>query len=995
MALNLSTLTNASTSATVLAEAQTTADFLDSVPILKNIARGSNKGGDAKQTTALNQPKALPLIDGNGYLYLSNAAANYASIPDSSDLDITGDITFECDFIVPEFPLSATRTLLAKYNTSTNIRSYTMVLDTSGNVSITLSQDGTFNPNFLRSKNFSSVLSSKTRATVKVTWRQSDGRTQFFIKESDGSFTQVSNDVTLAATSIYNSNEEFEIGSRNSGQSNFGSSLGVFGARIYASVDGTDKRLDVDFTATNIPHGAKKFKCATGQTVTINQSGNDPATVIKKSVLRFNGSTSSLQGLFANNIDGGHMFAAFSVLGDGGQTYARIFSVQNSTEGIDYSAKGISFSLRDQSTNNLASYYGPNFNIKNDLFDDDNGDILHEVRILNNQNSSKTNNTAALTDSRDTSSVDSDTFNICRSSFSSENRSAIDLEYLALFPALSTDEAARVVNYINTRNNVFDLKDSLGYYFYDGAKSPAAAISSGSASWNGRIVGSDNGDADKLATQSTSSAQPVGDGYKVTFADNTDFLTIPSTTQAGWQICGTSLGTFAYKVNANAVTELNLLGNLGNATYRKAGDLYGVILLPETATGADIEAARKLLIDRGAADVASVVDLSSAWRVRRDIVEFKVIDMSTVTQLSATWINCSSLTSFDMPLPSVTSASYAWNSCTSLSSFGEIDISSCANFTSAWQGCTALTSFPAGAKLGTAAENVNFTNAWQQSGLTSFSTTLPTAGDTRFAWKECTSLTSFSSELPSATNVSQSWYGCSSLSDFSTTDIKNCTNFTSAWQGCSALTSFPSDALLGTAAENVNFTAAFNGCTALTELPAGLDMSQGSLFTSAFQGCTSLATIGTGVLLGTNSSAVRFDACWMSCSGLTSFPDIDLSKGRYYYAAWFNNTNLVEFPPLFTNWNPSVITSGVFNLTWDGCAALTAQSVENILVSINASGKHATTTGASGGNALVDAGIDIDYNTVGGTSPLSAATNTAIASLQGKGWSIVINGTTL
>jgi hypothetical protein len=47
MALNLSTLTNASTSATVLAEAQTTADFLDSVPILKNIARGSNKGGAA------------------------------------------------------------------------------------------------------------------------------------------------------------------------------------------------------------------------------------------------------------------------------------------------------------------------------------------------------------------------------------------------------------------------------------------------------------------------------------------------------------------------------------------------------------------------------------------------------------------------------------------------------------------------------------------------------------------------------------------------------------------------------------------------------------------------------------------------------------------------------------------------------------------------------------------------------------------------------------
>ena len=136
-----------------------------------------------------------------------------------------------------------------------------------------------------------------------------------------------------------------------------------------------------------------------------------------------------------------------------------------------------------------------------------------------------------------------------------------------------------MVNYINTRNTVFDLKDGFGHYFYDGAKSPVGNITD-VATWNGRIVGSDNGDADKLATQATGTAQPVGDGYKVTFADNTDFLTIPSTTQAGWQICGTSLGTFAYRVNGtSAVTELNLLGNLGNSLFRKDGDLYGIILI--------------------------------------------------------------------------------------------------------------------------------------------------------------------------------------------------------------------------------------------------------------------------------------------------------------------------------------------------------------------------------------------------------------------------------
>jgi hypothetical protein len=92
---------------------------------------------------------------------------------------------------------------------------------------------------------------------------------------------------------------------------------------------------------------------------------------------------------------------------------------------------------------------------------------------------------------------------------------------------------------------------------------------------------------------------------------------------------------------------------------------------------------------------------------------------------------------------------------------------------------------------------------------------------------------------------------------------------------------------------------------------------------------------------------------------------------------------------VFSNWNPSSIAGGVFHLTWTLCTSLTAQSVENILTSIDASGKYATSTGASGGTALADAGIDIDYNVA--TGSLSAATNSAVTSLKAKGWSIFIN----
>jgi hypothetical protein len=132
---------------------------------------------------------------------------------------------------------------------------------------------------------------------------------------------------------------------------------------------------------------------------------------------------------------------------------------------------------------------------------------------------------------------------------------------------------------------------------------------------------------------------------------------------------------------------------------------------------------------------------------------------------------------------------------------------------------------------------------------------------------------------------------------------------------------------------------------------------------------------------------VNFNSAWHS-SGLTSF-NTPLQEGRYFFATFYNNTSLTDFSAdVFSNWNPSSIAGGVFHLTWTNCTSLTAQSVENILTSIDASGKYATSTGAAGGTALADAGIDIDYN----GDPLSAATTAAIDSLSGKGWQVYING---
>jgi hypothetical protein len=296
-----------------------------------------------------------------------------------------------------------------------------------------------------------------------------------------------------------------------------------------------------------------------------------------------------------------------------------------------------------------------------------------------------------------------------------------------------------------------------------------------------------------------------------------------------------------------------------------------------------------------------------------------------------------------------------------MTDFGAIQAPLCTNFTSAWKSCSALSSFPAGAKLGTEATNVNFTEAWRESGITSFNTDLPTGTNFEKTWRQ-SALTSFGSiDLSSGTSFNASWQSAASLSSFGAVDARNGTTFQEAWRTTTALTSFPSDALLGTAATNVNFNSAWRS-----------------------SGLTSFSTPLPTARLG--------EQTWQE-SAVTSF-SAPLPVVQRLYLAWHLCSSLTDFSAdVFANWNPPNILNQVFDGAWDGCTSLTAQSVENILTSIDASGQYATSTGASGGSALGDAGIDIDYNTA--TGSLSAATNAAVTSLKAKGWSIIVNNVTL
>jgi hypothetical protein len=332
---------------------------------------------------------------------------------------------------------------------------------------------------------------------------------------------------------------------------------------------------------------------------------------------------------------------------------------------------------------------------------------------------------------------------------------------------------------------------------------------------------------------------------------------------------------------------------------------------------------------------------------------------------------CSNLEAFDATVDVTGGTSFyrAWNGCSSLTSFPLINTDAGTNFYQAWYNCNSLTSFP----LIDTAAGTNFQSAWQNcSSLTSFPE-INTAAGTDFsnAWNGCNSLTSFPLiNTASGTNFQAAWQNCSSLTSFPLIDTAAGTNCSSAWRNCTSLTSFP---LINTAA-GTSFYAAWSGCSSLTSFPL-INTASGTNFQAAWQNCSSL----TSFPLINTAAGTDFSFAWRGCSSLTSFPLIDIAAGTNFREAWLNCNSLTDFPANFFDSWTGTPANNCFYQAWDGCSALTATSVENILNSIDTSGQSAPASGKD---------ITIDYNAGTGTPSVA----TAITNLKSRGWTITLNG---
>ena len=170
----------------------------------------------------------------------------------------------------------------------------------------------------------------------------------------------------------------------------------------------------------------------------------------------------------------------------------------------------------------------------------------------------------------------------------------------------------------------------------------------------------------------------------------------------------------------------------------------------------------------------------------------------------------------------------------------------------------------------------------------------------------------------------------------------------------------------------------FNNVTAdvsqITSVVIGPGANLGTSLDSAWETASNLATFTCP--FDATSSVTNFTDSWRRCGSLTSFPLIDTSSGTGFSHAWFYCNSLTDFPANMFDTTGTLVATA-FQNAWFNCA-LTAQSIENILVSLDTNGATGITLGINGG-------------TNAAKTTWSAAAVTAYDNLIVKGWTISFN----
>lgn len=152
---------------------------------------------------------------------------------------------------------------------------------------------------------------------------------------------------------------------------------------------------------------------------------------------------------------------------------------------------------------------------------------------------------------------------------------------------------------------------------------------------------------------------------------------------------------------------------------------------------------------------------------------------------------------------------------------------------------------------------------------------------------------------------------------------------------------------------------------------------------SAFRTCVNLTsfTVSPDADMTTVTS---FNNVWRDCHSLPSFPFFEILATNSFNAAWRNCSVLTDFPPHFFD-NFAVASSAAPLNSVFLNSALSVESIENILVSLDVMPLLPTDPAITNTNISINGGTNASYST------WTTTAQAALTSLQAKGWNVVYN----
>jgi hypothetical protein len=225
----------------------------------------------SSSTSNTNEPLALAHT-GVNYLYLPGVTSNNASVPDSAALDLTTEADIQVRIAFDDWTPAVLHRIIWKGTTGGSNHAYGFNLNTNGTLGWQIGSTA----GVIAGSSVVTGFTDGSAAWIRVTWRASDGRTQFFTAADSAtvpsSWTQLGTDQTASLASLNNSTSALHIGEQATGGGNTVAGK-VYRVRVLSTIGGTAV-LDADFTSGITSGGQTSFteSSSNAATVTINRS---------------------------------------------------------------------------------------------------------------------------------------------------------------------------------------------------------------------------------------------------------------------------------------------------------------------------------------------------------------------------------------------------------------------------------------------------------------------------------------------------------------------------------------------------------------------------------------------------------------------------------------------------------------------------------------------------------------------------------------------------